>query len=497
MKRKLFFQGMMILTLVMAGCRKNDNVQKLDYSKISLPENMILEMVKINPGSFIRKWNPDKLSPERNKNIQSYYSMEIVLTKPYWIGKFEVTQAQYQKIMKKNPATPQRADLPVNNIRWQDAKDFCNQLNKLYAGKLPAGYQFDLPSEAQWEYAAHAGNTESPGYLNMADHAWYKDNSQTIIHPVGKKSPNSRGIHDMSGNVAEWCRDFYNDYSNVDEPFSLYSCWKVTNPVENLWNTARVLRGGSFSSSAEECWAAVRQKDYDNGKNNSHIGFRIALVPIENNVRQTMTFTLDNGSTLDLVQITEGLQHPFWIGKYEVTQEIFEAIMGYNPSKIKGNKNPVDSVSHDDALKFCKKLTEYFYHQLPEQHIFHLPFNYMWEYACQAGTTSPYNAGYDSISEKLDLNDFIWHKGNSRKGHHPAGLKRPNRWGLYDMHGNVREWCFVTDLDNELIVVRGGGWKDDLKKCTSLHREHVEENQTSEDLGFRVILVEKHVMAHY
>ena len=101
MKRKLFFQGMMILTLVMAGCRKNDNVQKLDYSKISLPENMILEMVKINPGSFIRKWNPDKLSPERNKNIQSYYSMEIVLTKPYWIGKFEVTQAQYQKIMKK------------------------------------------------------------------------------------------------------------------------------------------------------------------------------------------------------------------------------------------------------------------------------------------------------------------------------------------------------------------------------------------------------------
>ena len=121
----------------------------------------------------------------------------------------------------------------------------------------------------------------------------------------------------------------------------------------------------------------------------------------------------------------------------------------------------------------------------------------MWEYACQAGTTSPYNAGYDSISEKLDLNDFIWHKGNSRKGHHPAGLKRPNRWGLYDMHGNVREWCFVTDLDNELIVVRGGGWKDDLKKCTSLHREHVEENQTSEDLGFRVILVEKHVMAHY
>jgi formylglycine-generating enzyme required for sulfatase activity len=84
--------------------------------------------------------------------------------------------------------------LPVNNICWQDAKDFCDELNRFYAGKLPAGYQFALPSEAQWEYAAHAGDDKTPGKQNMADCAWYKDNSQSL-QTVGLKKPNNWDIY--------------------------------------------------------------------------------------------------------------------------------------------------------------------------------------------------------------------------------------------------------------------------------------------------------------
>lgn len=495
MKINFSFIMAILATFAITGSREAVAVP-VNLEKLSLAEKVDLRMVKIDPGSFKREWNLDKLSPELRKNIQSYYSMEISLTQPYWIGKFEVTQAQYQAVMGENPSVPQGEAFPVNNIRWQDAKNFCNELNRLYAGKLPAGYQFDLPSEAQWEYAAYAGIYTTPGYQNMTDYAWYKDNCRSI-QAVGKKKPNAWGIYDMAGNVAEWCRDFYHEYFTSDERNTSYSCWKVTNPVGTLWRDSRVHRGGSFSSVSEECWMAVRQKEVNNNQCGENQGFRIALVPIEKSVMKTMNFTLDNGSSLELVLIESGLQNSFWIGKYEITQEVFEAIMGYNPSKIKGKNNPVDSVSHDEALEFCKKLTEYFHHQLPDRYIFHLPFAHMWEYACQAGTTSPYNAGYGSATEKIDLNNFIWHKGNSHKGHNPAGKKHPNNWGLYDMHGNVREWCFVTDLPDAKNIVRGGGWKDDLSKCTSKHEEQVKENQKSDDLGFRVILVERHIMDHY
>lgn len=480
---------------IFAGCGSQKNAPA-DFSKITLPDNGTLEMVSIPSGSFKREWKLDGLAPELRKSIQSYYNMEIRLTQPYWIGKYEVTQKQYQAVMGTNPSTLKGESLPVNNVTWQKAKAFCAALNRLYAGKLPANYQFDLPSEAQWEYAAHGGNAAAPGSQKMAEYAWYKANCRTL-KPVGLKKPNNWGIYDMSGNAAEWCRDFYGDFRSNDDRRTEYSCWQVTDPVNNQWGTGKVLRGGSFLETAANCWPAVRQEKHDDGKPAPGQGFRVALVPLDRSVQHTKRFTLANGCTLDMVGIFDGIKDGFWMGKYEVTQELFETIMGYNPSAVKGAKNPVDSVSHDEAMTFCEKLTGYLHHQLPERYIFHLPFQHMWEHACRAGTTSPYNAGYDSLTEKIDLDKYVWHKGNSRNGHNPVGQKRPNRRGLHDMHGNVREWCFVTDLPDDKVTVRGGGWKDDLKKCSSAHQEPVNEKQKSADLGFRIILVERHVMSHY
>ena len=125
---------------------------------------------------------------------------------------------------------------------------------------------------------------------------------------------------------------------------------------------------------------------------------------------------------------------PFYIGKYEVTQEQWQAVMGNNPSYFKGPKNPVEMVTWNDCQTFMKKLNG---KSTEERVQFALPTEAQWEYACRAGTTTRYSFGND----KTRLNDYAWHPGNSERRTHPAGQKKSNAWGLHDMHGNVWEWC--------------------------------------------------------
>jgi len=125
---------------------------------------------------------------------------------------------------------------------------------------------------------------------------------------------------------------------------------------------------------------------------------------------------------------------PFYLGKYEVTQEQWGAVMGKNPSRLKGPKNPVTNVNWNDAQDFLSKLTEKLGNGAAK---FHLPTEAQWEYACRAGTTTQYSFGDDAAS----LGDYAWSRENSDRITHPVGEKKPNAWGLYDMHGNVLEWC--------------------------------------------------------
>jgi len=190
-------------------------------------------------------------------------------------------------------------------------------------------------------------------------------------------------------------------------------------------------------------------------------------------------------------------KHEFWLGKTEVTQAQYEAVMGLNPSRFRGvgPNGPVERVSWDDAMEFCRLLTERerTAKRLPKRHEYTLPTEAQWEYACRAGTTGSY-AG--------SLSEMSWSAGNSGKTTHPVAELRPNNWGFYDMSGNVLEWCLdwygdypggsVTDPSGPekgyFRIARGGSWRMDSGVGRSAARAGGSQARRDYTIGFRVAL---------
>ena len=184
-------------------------------------------------------------------------------------------------------------------------------------------------------------------------------------------------------------------------------------------------------------------------------------------------FQLSETVTLELLQ---GPGEPYWLGRYPVTQEQYEAIIGSNPSSFKGRRRPVERVSWKEAQAFCRRLGEKFGGS------FGLPGEAIWEKACRAGTTTDFNNGTDNNPGEVG-----WVKENSGKKNHDVGEKRPNAWGFYDMHGNVWEWCDDWyDTIKSLRVVRGGSWDVSSERCTSSHRHCYSPGYRNRGIGFRV-----------
>jgi formylglycine-generating enzyme required for sulfatase activity len=188
------------------------------------------------------------------------------------------------------------------------------------------------------------------------------------------------------------------------------------------------------------------------------------------------------------------LTHGFWLGKYEVTQAQWEKVMGTNPSYFKGDLNlPVDSVSWNDCQEFIKKLNA------QGEGSFRLPSEAEWEYACRAGVRTRYSFG-DSNSQ---LDDYAWFYDNSGSGTHPVGKKKPSAWGLYDMHGNVWEWCqdwfhssytgAPTDgsawesPESYSRVLRGGSWNVLPGACRAAYRSYSNPDIRLDSIGFRLL----------
>jgi formylglycine-generating enzyme required for sulfatase activity len=430
---------------------------------------------------------------------------EVTLTKPYYMGKYEVTQEQWEVVMGNKPSSTKEVKLPVTKVSWEDCQEFIKKLN----AKTNGGYR--LPTEAEWEFACRAGTTAAYSVgdnLTKGDASINGDSTKA----VGSYKPNAFGLYDMHGNVWEWCEDWKADYP----------AGAVIDPKGAATGEYRILRGGRFGFGPSDSRSANRD-NYGVTPDSSFAdgGFRLARSINSKDLLETdikelflkeikeqeekakkeqeekakkeaeaklkkeaedakvkeaqkkaamilnkeveVKTELEKGINLEMVLIPAGkfimgspvseknhrkdetehevtLTKPFYMGKYEVTQEQYEAMMGNNPSKIKGAKLPVTEVSWLDCQEFIKKLNA------KTNGGYRLPTEAEWEYACRAGTTTAYSFG-DSITK--DEANVAW--GTSTK---MVGSYKPNAFGLYDMHGNVWEWCedWKADYPKESVI---------------------------------------------
>ncbi len=223
-----------------------------------------MEFVSIPKGCF--NMGSDAADPERNVDEGPLHE---VCVEGFLLGRFEVTQGQWQKVMQSNPATLKTGDnYPVVNVSWNDIQAFVKKLNEANSGK----YVFRLPTEAEWEYACRSGGkAERYAGGNTADGpAWHEGNSERSFHPVGKKTANGLGLHDMSGNVFEWVEDVYAS--------DAYSQLQKDNPVKREGGKYRVCRGGSWLMKSGESRTTNRSYYYPDSRN-YNLGFRLVRTP--------------------------------------------------------------------------------------------------------------------------------------------------------------------------------------------------------------------------
>ncbi len=331
---------------------------------------------------------------------------------------------------------------------------------------------------------------------------------------VGSYKPNKLGLYDMHGNVWEWCDD----------------AKKAAAGASN-----RVGRGGGWVNDAVGCRAATRGGDPP-GVRNDYLGFRLARIPVGKEVvappappekkTEALPPTFKNSLGMEFVIVPKGkswlggggglpgdkevvIAQDFYLGKYEVTQEEWQKVTGVNPSTfsrtgagkdaVKGipdeelKRFPVENVSWDTAQAFIERVNK----QVKEAGwVYRLPKEAEWEYACRCGPGDKLDSAFDFYFDK-PTNQLLPEQANFEHG---KGLKRackvgsykPNKLGLYDMHGNVAEWCDDAEkaaAGGSSRVLRGGGWSHGAGGCTASARGRLEPGGRSNVLGFRVLAV--------
>jgi len=449
-----------------------------------------IEFVLIPPGTFNMGCSA---SQQYGCNSSENPVHQVTLTNAFYLGRYEVTQAQWQARMGSNPSFFQSASAevplaqvpqrPVEQVSWNTIQGFLSQTG------------MRLPTEAEWEYAYRAGTTTAfHGYTGqlsgtnddnlLGNIAWFTSNSNSQTRPVGGKLGNGFGLHDMAGNVEERVNDWYGS--------TYYSTSPSVNPPGPSSGSSRVTRGGGWYDSSVWCRVSARYSYVPDGASIG-VGFRVARDPFSvttpswatlveaapdpavvtsSTLRAAITATglawrvKDTATQIEMVLIPPGtfnmgcsasqqwgcnssenpvhqvtLTNAFYMGRYEVTQAQWQARMGSNPSYFQSASaqvplaqvplRPVEKVSWNTIQGFLTQTG------------MRLPTEAEWEYAYRAGTTTAFHGYTGQLSGTNDdnlLGNIAWFNGNSTNQTRPVGGKLGNGFGLHDMAGNVYEW---------------------------------------------------------
>jgi formylglycine-generating enzyme required for sulfatase activity len=411
--------------------------------------------------------------------------------------------------------SPNNPNRPVEKVSWADAQVFLARLNAQQSANIPAGWEYVLPTESQWEYACRAGTTTMYSWGNdiNSTRANYNGSGLSQTRDVGYYAANPWGFFDMHGNVWEWTADWYQATYPTSNP--------VVDPSGPASGSLRVRRGGSFYINGESLRSASRHVINPDTRN-FHIGFRVGFqftgkhtADLNASVQLQMlwvepgTFTMGSptseaGRSTNETEHNVTLTKGFYLGKYEVTQAQYEAVMTGNtnslsatPSQWPNNPNrPVEKVSWADAQIFLTRLNAQQSANIPAGWAYVLPTESQWEYACRAGTTTAYSWGNDINATRANYNV----SGLSQT--RDVGYYAANPWGFFDMNGNVWEWTAdwyqaayptgnpVVDptgpASGSYRVYRGGAWSHVGANLRSAKRGSYTPSTRSNDIGLRV-----------
>jgi formylglycine-generating enzyme required for sulfatase activity len=462
LQTKVDFLKTEVYRLKKAASEKSKPEEQAKISLKTVVNSIGMTLVEIPAGKFRMGEGPSAVA--------------VTLTRPFLLGKTEVTRGQWEQVWGTKPwvgSDVPSDDLPAVDISWDIAIGFCEKLtaHEHSNGTLQANEVYRLPTEAEWEYACRAGTTTAFSFGDdesmLGDFDWFAGNAGNAVHSVGTKQPNPWGLYDMHGNVWEWCSDWFD-----------VKLAGGADPVGPAGGSARVFRGGHWKHNPVYCRSALRYR-FKPLVSNDRLGFRVArgrpLQPVASNAatetpkdtkqpapemtqpKLPLKSVVDSvgielleiyagkfqmGERSDAVPVT--LTRPFWMGKTEVTRGQWKRVMKTTPwgdsAGMSDDDLPVVGVSWDEATDFCRRLTarDRSTPALQKNEVYRLPTEAEWEYACRAGTTTKFSFGDDDSQ----LGDFGWFVGgNSGGSTHPVGTKKPNSWGLHDMHGNVWEWC--------------------------------------------------------
>ena len=508
----------------------------------------------INNSSNNNQWGAETLTFKVNnstdfimKKVESGdYSMEYMYEdqvatvkgtlSDFYICPVEVTNKLWEDVMEWRPEgqTNNGDSYPVSNVNYYDiVKEggFIDKLNTMCASQLPSGKRFALPSEAQWEYAARGGQ-KSMGYTysgsnTIGDVAWYRDNSDGTTHPVGLKQANELGLYDMTGNVWEWTRDHFVYFDKLPLDQGL-------NYVCNADNNYRVNRGGSYGTrqtgleTAYHTWLGIHQNYINRGLrlvlvdnfneetlvepiqpdnllsiavNNGTVGYYLPMVEVKGGEYELVYERVGEQKTFT------GTLSDFYICQTETMNYIWQTVMGSTPEGQTESEGlyPVTMVNYEDITGtggFLDRLNAMCADQLPAGMHFALATEAEWHYAAHGGRKSNdyIYAGSNTIG------DVAWYADNAGQASHFVASKQPNELGIYDMSGNVWEYCndWYADLadlpadqgtnytgpeSGEKIVGGGGCYDSAPYTCTSAyHGREKEHNGRDATLGFRIVL---------